>query len=160
MALSRQRVSNDPSTRACYADAVAAVKAGVADGIGYMLKDSNIGAIDLDHCADRETAKLVVDRHRLGHRQARRQQANTPCLLLLAPRILRLLKLGLRNCFWGNALRCHPQHSHELSNTTCFHVLPFHQSYQLSGILNPLRPDLFDAVIYEVCHANVPTILD
>jgi hypothetical protein len=51
--------SNDPSTWACYADAVAAVKAGVADGIGYMLKDSNIGAIDLDHCVDRETAKLI-----------------------------------------------------------------------------------------------------
>jgi hypothetical protein len=56
---SRNARSNDPSTWATYADAVAAVKAGKADGIGYMLKDSNIGAIDLDHCVDRETAKLI-----------------------------------------------------------------------------------------------------
>src|SRR5262249_20473045 len=41
-----------------YADAVAAVAAGNADGIGYMLKDSNIGAIDLDHCVDQESTKL------------------------------------------------------------------------------------------------------
>src|SRR5215471_9574819 len=50
--------SNDPSTWGSYADAVAAVAAGNADGIGYMLKDSNIGAIDLDHCVDQESTKL------------------------------------------------------------------------------------------------------
>src|SRR6516225_11040582 len=47
--------SNDPATWGDYADAVAAVAAGNADGIGYMLKDSNIGAIDLDHCVDQES---------------------------------------------------------------------------------------------------------
>src|SRR5262245_60538237 len=54
----RNARSNDPSTWGSYADAVAAVAAGNADGIGYMLKDSNIGAIDLDHCVDQESAKL------------------------------------------------------------------------------------------------------
>src|SRR6516164_5521638 len=50
--------SDDPTTWGSYSDAVAAVEAGKADGIGYMLKDSNIGAIDLDHCVDQESTKL------------------------------------------------------------------------------------------------------
>jgi hypothetical protein len=54
----RNARSNDPSTWGSYTDAVAAVTAGNADGIGYMLKDSDIGAIDLDHCVDEESAKL------------------------------------------------------------------------------------------------------
>jgi hypothetical protein len=54
----RNARSNDPSTWGSYAAAVAAVAAGNADGIGYMLKDSNIGAIDLDHCVDQESTKL------------------------------------------------------------------------------------------------------
>jgi len=54
----RNARSNDPSTWGSYSDAVAAVAAGNADGIGYMLKDSNIGAIDLDHCVDQESTKL------------------------------------------------------------------------------------------------------
>src|SRR5262249_45824054 len=54
----RNARSNDPSTWGSYADAVAAVAAGNADGIGYMLKDSNIGAIDLDYCVDKESTKL------------------------------------------------------------------------------------------------------
>jgi primase-polymerase (primpol)-like protein len=48
----RNARSNDPATWGSYADAVAAVEAGKADGIGFMLKESNIGAIDLDHCVD------------------------------------------------------------------------------------------------------------
>jgi hypothetical protein len=55
----RNARSNDPTTWGRYTDAVAAVAAGNADGIGYMLKDSNIGAIDLDHCVDEESSKLV-----------------------------------------------------------------------------------------------------
>jgi primase-polymerase (primpol)-like protein len=49
--------SNDPSTWGTYDDAVAAVHRGNADGIGYMLLGSGIGAIDLDHVL--EDAKLV-----------------------------------------------------------------------------------------------------
>ena len=41
--------SNDPDTWGTYDEAVAAVAAGNADGIGYMLLGSGIGAIDLDH---------------------------------------------------------------------------------------------------------------
>ena len=43
---------NDPSTWGSYADALAAVAAGKADGIGYMLSTSDIAAGDLDHCVD------------------------------------------------------------------------------------------------------------
>ena len=50
--------ANDPSTWGSYAGAVAVVAAGNADGIGYMLKGSTVGAIDLDHCVDRESARL------------------------------------------------------------------------------------------------------
>ena len=55
---SRNARSNDASTWGTYTDAVAAVAAGAADGIGFMLLGSNIGAIDLDHCRDPESQKL------------------------------------------------------------------------------------------------------
>jgi primase-polymerase (primpol)-like protein len=50
--------SNDPSTWGSYADAVAAVAAGKADGIGFMLLKSEIAAGDLDHCRDPETGMV------------------------------------------------------------------------------------------------------
>jgi hypothetical protein len=49
--------SNDPTTWGTYNDAVAAVQRGNADGIGYMLLGSSIGAVDLDHVV--EDAKLL-----------------------------------------------------------------------------------------------------
>jgi hypothetical protein len=55
---SRNARSNDSSTWGGYQAAVDAVKAGNADGIGYMLFGSSIGAIDLDHCVDQNSAKL------------------------------------------------------------------------------------------------------
>jgi hypothetical protein len=61
----RNARSNDPSTWGSYTDAVAAVDAGNADGIGYMLKGSDIGAIDLDHCVDKDNGKLVPWAERL-----------------------------------------------------------------------------------------------
>jgi hypothetical protein len=54
----RNARANDPSTWGSYEDAVAAVAAGKADGIGYMLMGSNVAAIDLDHCVDRASGKL------------------------------------------------------------------------------------------------------
>src|SRR5215813_7791930 len=42
-----------------YQDAVAAVAAGQADGIGFMLKDSEVAAADLDHVRDAQTGELV-----------------------------------------------------------------------------------------------------
>src|SRR5258708_6790804 len=42
--------SDDPETWGSHQDAAAAVKAGHADGIGYALMGSGIGALDLDHC--------------------------------------------------------------------------------------------------------------
>jgi primase-polymerase (primpol)-like protein len=62
---SRNARSNDPSTWGSYTDAVAAVDAGNADGIGYMLKGSDIGAIDLDHCVDKDNDTLVPWAERL-----------------------------------------------------------------------------------------------
>ena len=66
---SRNARSNDPSTWGTYRDAVAAVTAGNADGIGYVLKDSDIGAIDVDHCVDGGTDALVSWAERL-HEEA------------------------------------------------------------------------------------------
>jgi hypothetical protein len=54
---SRNARSNDPSTWGTYDDAVATVQRGSADGIGYMLLGSGIGAVDLDHVI--EDAKLL-----------------------------------------------------------------------------------------------------
>jgi primase-polymerase (primpol)-like protein len=51
--------SNDPATWGNYQDAVAAVAAGSADGIGFMLKDASVGAVDLDHVRDPDTGELV-----------------------------------------------------------------------------------------------------
>jgi putative DNA primase/helicase len=41
--------SNDPRTWGSYEEAMRAFAAGRCDGIGFMLKDSDLGAIDLDH---------------------------------------------------------------------------------------------------------------
>jgi predicted P-loop ATPase len=51
--------SNDPDTWGSYEDAIAAVAAGKADGIGFMLKDSEVAAADLDHVRDAATGELV-----------------------------------------------------------------------------------------------------
>jgi hypothetical protein len=51
--------SNDPNTWGSYQDALAVVAAGLADGIGFMLKDSEIAAADLDHVRDVQTGELV-----------------------------------------------------------------------------------------------------
>jgi hypothetical protein len=55
--------SNDPSTWASYAQAVRRWKDGEADGIGFMLLGSGIGASDLDHCCryDAERDKVKID---------------------------------------------------------------------------------------------------
>ena len=55
--------SSDPSTWASYTAALAAVTAGVGDGIGYVLTRANglangIGALDLDDCRDPDTGAI------------------------------------------------------------------------------------------------------
>src|SRR5262245_7241253 len=50
----RHASTNDPDTWTDYPTALAAVQAGYADGISYILtKDDPFGAIDLDHCRDK-----------------------------------------------------------------------------------------------------------
>jgi primase-polymerase (primpol)-like protein len=44
--------SDDPDTWSNHDAAVAAVKRGQADGIGFALMGSGVGAIDLDHCVN------------------------------------------------------------------------------------------------------------
>jgi len=50
----RHASTNDPNTWTDYPTALAAVQAGHADGLSYVLtKDDPFGAIDLDHCRDK-----------------------------------------------------------------------------------------------------------
>jgi hypothetical protein len=51
--------NNDPSTWGSYQDAVAAVVAGKADGIGFMLLASEVAAADLDHVRDVTSGELL-----------------------------------------------------------------------------------------------------
>jgi hypothetical protein len=50
---------NDPTTWACGMAALKAYALGVADGIGYALMNSGIGAVDLDDCRDPKTGELA-----------------------------------------------------------------------------------------------------
>jgi len=51
--------SNDASTWGSYEDAVLAFVNGQCDGIGFMLKDSELGAIDLDHVRGFATGEVL-----------------------------------------------------------------------------------------------------
>jgi predicted P-loop ATPase len=51
--------SNDAKTWGTYTEAIAAVAAGLADGIGFMLKDSEVAAADLDRVRDSTTGELI-----------------------------------------------------------------------------------------------------
>jgi len=50
--------TSDPATWGAYKLAVKQVHAGKADGIGFAVKDSGLGGIDLDHCHDPQTGKI------------------------------------------------------------------------------------------------------
>ena len=50
--------TDDPQTWNCFSSAVKAVTGGHADGIGFALTNSDIAAIDLDHCRDAETGAI------------------------------------------------------------------------------------------------------
>jgi hypothetical protein len=50
--------SNDPTTWGSYQDAVAAVMASHADGVGYMLSGSDLNAADLDDCYTADTGEV------------------------------------------------------------------------------------------------------
>ena len=51
--------SNDPSTWGAYETALALVEAGEADGIGFILHDSDIAAFDIDDCRDPQTGDIA-----------------------------------------------------------------------------------------------------
>ena len=50
--------TDDPQTWNCFSSAVKAVTGGHADGIGFALTNSDIAAVDLDHCRDAETGAI------------------------------------------------------------------------------------------------------
>jgi hypothetical protein len=64
--------SNDPSTWGSYESAIAAVTAGQGDGIGFMLKDSEVAAADLDHVRDAQTGELIGWAKGMCHEAERR----------------------------------------------------------------------------------------
>ena len=55
---SRVARNNACETWSSYADAVKAVKAGEADGLGFVLTGTNVAAIDLDRCRDAITGEI------------------------------------------------------------------------------------------------------
>ena len=67
----RRAKNNDPATWSSHAEAAHAVQEGLGHGIGFVLTDTEIAAIDLDHCRDPETgaiAPLGTGHHRSGFR--------------------------------------------------------------------------------------------
>lgn len=56
----RMARNNAEATWSSYAAAVAAVKAGEADGVGFALTGTDIAAIDLDHCRDPATGEIEL----------------------------------------------------------------------------------------------------
>lgn len=51
--------SNDPSTWEAYETALCVVEAREADGIGFMLHDSDVAAFDIDDCRDPQTGDIA-----------------------------------------------------------------------------------------------------
>jgi putative DNA primase/helicase len=55
----RNASSNDPTTWGTHEAAVAQVRAGNADGIGFEIKGLNIGGVDLDNCRNPSTGEIA-----------------------------------------------------------------------------------------------------
>ncbi|HEY1982710.1 MAG TPA: hypothetical protein VGH13_21735, partial [Xanthobacteraceae bacterium] len=55
----RNAANNDPATWGAHEKAVARVKEGAADGIGFNLFGGEIGAVDIDNCRDRDTGVIA-----------------------------------------------------------------------------------------------------
>jgi hypothetical protein len=51
--------SDDPKTWGTYAEAIHAFRLGHCDGLGFMLKDSGLGAIDVDHIRNFVTGEIL-----------------------------------------------------------------------------------------------------
>jgi hypothetical protein len=51
--------SNDPNTWGTYGAGIAAVAAGSADGVGFMLRDAEVAAADLDHVRNENTGEIL-----------------------------------------------------------------------------------------------------
>jgi len=56
----RYASTSDPETWGSYEEAVEQVRAGNADGIGFVLKGLDIGGIDLDSCRDIDTGEIAL----------------------------------------------------------------------------------------------------
>src|SRR4029077_1354407 len=51
--------TSEPATWGLHEQAVKQVLAGKADGIGFAIKGSGIGAFDLDHCRNADTGEVA-----------------------------------------------------------------------------------------------------
>jgi hypothetical protein len=80
--------SNDPATWGSYTNAVAAVAAGQADGIGCMLADDDLDAVDLDHCRNPHTGEVAE------WAQAEIDAANSYAEVTVSGMGLRILGIG------------------------------------------------------------------
>ena len=58
--------SNDAATWSTYDRALKRARDGDADGIGYMLLDADLGAVDLDHCCVHDLKSNGSSRGYLG----------------------------------------------------------------------------------------------
>jgi phage/plasmid primase-like uncharacterized protein len=85
--------SDDPATWGDYEQAVRNVQRGKADGIGYMLLGSHIGAIDLDDCCqcDAGARKVSVED---WARELRREANGTYCELTVSGTGARLIGIS------------------------------------------------------------------
>jgi putative DNA primase/helicase len=86
----RNARSNDPSTWDTYDRAVLRWQDGEVDGIGFMLADADIGAIDLDECCQRDASKKEtwIDR---WARELRAEANGAYCEVTVSGRGLRLI---------------------------------------------------------------------
>jgi hypothetical protein len=57
----RKAKCNDPSTWATFDIALTALQAGHGDGIGFIIRDTDFGTLDLDDCRDPKTGDLQPD---------------------------------------------------------------------------------------------------
>ena len=56
---SKNASATEPESWGTFQQALSCVAAGHADGVGYALMGSSIGALDLDHCRDAQTNQLA-----------------------------------------------------------------------------------------------------
>jgi putative DNA primase/helicase len=89
----RYAKNNDPQTWDSYERALRQWKNGKADGIGYMLRDSDIAAIDLDKCCRWDAANELY-KIKSWAMKLRREAPDAYCEITVSGTGLRLIGIG------------------------------------------------------------------